>query len=255
MSFGVDKSQNTSCAIILTTMRSDMQSRYWLFRRRNGVFYYEDTQTGKHESLATRDRREAKRLTVYLDITVTCGQVYFYRVSAFRGPVGSAYSNTTSTDTDEDGIPDCWMLQYFGHPTGQSNTLWCATCDADGDGLSNLQEYFAGTHPLMADTDGDGMPDDWEIAHGLNPLTNDASADPDGDGQNGLQEYLAGTDPTNSVSVLRITAVEQIGPDISRQVAFLMPRQASFVAPLLQTDYPEKAQPTRRFIRLRTRMV
>jgi len=39
-----------------------MKSCYWLFRRRNGVFYYEDTLTGKQESLGTRDRKEAKRL-------------------------------------------------------------------------------------------------------------------------------------------------------------------------------------------------
>jgi integrase len=39
-----------------------MKARFWLFRRTNGVFYYEDTQTGKQESLGTRDRKEAKRL-------------------------------------------------------------------------------------------------------------------------------------------------------------------------------------------------
>jgi hypothetical protein len=38
--------------------------------------------------------------------------------------------------------------------------------------------------------------------------------DPDGDGMSNLKEYLAGTDPTNSLSVLRITAVERIGTDI-----------------------------------------
>ena len=51
------------------------------------------------------------------------------------------------TDSDGDGIPDWWTMQYFGHPTGTSNDHSRASDDADGDGLSNLQEYLAGTDP------------------------------------------------------------------------------------------------------------
>jgi len=51
-------------------------------------------------------------------------------------------------DSDGDGIPDSWMLQYFGHPTGLASDHSRAQDDADGDGMSNLQEYLAGTNPL-----------------------------------------------------------------------------------------------------------
>jgi alpha-amylase len=50
-------------------------------------------------------------------------------------------------DSDSDGIPDWWMLAYFNHATGQTNDNSLAADDADGDGMSNLQEYLAGTDP------------------------------------------------------------------------------------------------------------
>ncbi len=69
--------------------------------------------------------------------------------------------------------------------------------DTDGDGLSDAQEWRLGTDPNNPDTDGDGMPDGWEVAHGLNPLVNDANLDPDGDGLTNLEEYQNHTDPQN----------------------------------------------------------
>jgi hypothetical protein len=44
-----------------------------------------------------------------------------------------------------DGIPDQWRLRHFGTI---SNLLSAASADADGDGLTNLQEYRAGTSPV-----------------------------------------------------------------------------------------------------------
>ena len=52
-----------------------------------------------------------------------------------------------AVDTDGDGIPDEWMIQHFGHPAGQASDLSRAEDDADGDGLTNLAEYIAGTDP------------------------------------------------------------------------------------------------------------
>ena len=53
-------------------------------------------------------------------------------------------------DSDGDGIPDSWMMQYFGHTTGLAADNSRAQDDADGDGVSNLAEYRAGTNPTNA---------------------------------------------------------------------------------------------------------
>lgn len=48
----------------------------------------------------------------------------------------------TNPDTDGDGIPDWWELNYFG---GATNAV--AHMDDDGDGYTNWQEFLAGTDP------------------------------------------------------------------------------------------------------------
>jgi hypothetical protein len=60
----------------------------------------------------------------------------------------SVDTNAALVDSDGDGIPDWWMMKYFGHATGEVGDLSRASDDADGDGVSNLQEYFAGTSPI-----------------------------------------------------------------------------------------------------------
>ena len=67
-------------------------------------------------------------------------------------------------DTDADGIPDEWELRYF------ANLSLSPEDDPDGDGLSNLEEFNAGTSPVAADTDGDGYSDYEEIIAGSDPL-------------------------------------------------------------------------------------
>lgn len=70
-------------------------------------------------------------------------------------------------DTDMDGMPDLWEMQYG---LNYDNSL-DANEDTDQDGLTNLEEYLAGTNPLLADSDGDGYLDGFEVIMGKDPLT------------------------------------------------------------------------------------
>ncbi len=50
-------------------------------------------------------------------------------------------------DIDGDGIEDGWMLHYFGHAAGLPYDHTRAQDDYDGDGISNYDEFVAGTDP------------------------------------------------------------------------------------------------------------
>ncbi len=58
-------------------------------------------------------------------------------------PSASTTAELDGTDTNGNGLPDWWEQLYFGGPTNAIPNL-----DSDQDGLTNLQEYQAGTSPL-----------------------------------------------------------------------------------------------------------
>lgn len=58
------------------------------------------------------------------------------------------------TDSIGDGISDGWRQYYFGSST-TTNSSSCASCDTDGDGFNNLQEFLMGTNP--SDTNSPGL--------------------------------------------------------------------------------------------------
>ena len=58
--------------------------------------------------------------------------------------------NYDSDSPASDGLPDTWMTTYFGHTAPSAGDKSRAGDDADGDKLTNLQEYIAGMNPKDA---------------------------------------------------------------------------------------------------------
>lgn len=104
--------------------------------------------------------------------------------------------NPGFADTDSDGLSDGW--EVFNGLDPLSND---ANGDLDGDGLSNADEFAAGTNPRSADTDGDGLSDKAEVDLGSNPLNPDS----DGDGLLDGEDSGQGLDPTVADATFFVT--------------------------------------------------
>ncbi|MCP4993628.1 MAG: hypothetical protein GY934_07570, partial [Gammaproteobacteria bacterium] len=100
----------------------------------------------------------------------------------------------TTGDSDEDGLPDDFEQANGLDPNDPVDAFE----DADGDGLSALDEYQAGTEVNNTDTDGDDISDGEEAIEGNDGfITNPLLADSDNDGINDGLEVAVGTDPTD----------------------------------------------------------
>jgi len=56
-----------------------------------------------------------------------------------------------NSDSDADGLPDAWEINYFGNLSQSANG------DPDSDGVSNGVEYKLGTNPTINDLPGTGI--------------------------------------------------------------------------------------------------
>jgi len=68
-------------------------------------------------------------------------------------------------DGDGDTVSDVWELQHGLDPDDPGD----ASADADGDGLTSLEEFDNLTDPNLADTDGDTFEDGLEVEEGTDP--------------------------------------------------------------------------------------
>jgi hypothetical protein len=62
---------------------------------------------------------------------------------------GDGIGDNADTDNDNDGMPDSFELTYDFDPLDPSD----ANGDADGDGISNVNEYNQRSNPRRSETD------------------------------------------------------------------------------------------------------
>ncbi len=97
---------------------------------------------------------------------------------------------TVNGDADDDGMPNDWETANGLDPEDDGDAA--GDGDGDGDGLTNLEEFLAGSDPNLAlDSDGDGIPDHEEVALGSDPRVPDS----DGDGLDDGDEVAQGRNP------------------------------------------------------------
>jgi len=114
---------------------------------------------------------------------------YYVTVAAYdMSGNESSYSNEVvlfnalPPDSDSDGMPDAWEIEYSLAANGLDPTANDAMADNDGDALTNFLEYLNDTVPTDPDTDDDGFldgPDNCKLMY--NPSQADVDGDGDGD--------------------------------------------------------------------------
>lgn len=98
----------------------------------------------KQEALITR-LHFAKKTTIVIRLDGANATSAFNDHNAILSAV-TVEKVAGNVDSDNDGLPDEWEKLYFG------DLKLDGKADPDGDGISNADEYKAGTNPLVKDT-------------------------------------------------------------------------------------------------------
>ena len=109
---------------------------------------------------------------------------------------------TNPLDSDDDGLIDFWETSWAAI---SDLTQLSGSGDFDSDGLTDLEEYTAGTDPTDDDSDDDGLTDGAEATAGTDPLNTDSDGDGLLDGvETGTGTFVdandTGTDPLDTDS-------------------------------------------------------
>ncbi len=109
-------------------------------------------------------------------LSATSGPLF---IIPLNGRVDSSLSQDYA-DTNGNGLPDAWEMKWF-RQLGNS-----PADDPDGDGISNAQEFAAGTNPVITDA--------W-IAKYLGGLDDNPYQDPGNVGRTFLESFRQGSSP------------------------------------------------------------
>jgi hypothetical protein len=91
--------------------------------------------------LVSETTAETNAFFVRTNVQLAQAGTYRLIVTNLASPLPNmVFSVTVLPDADSDGLPDSWETAYFGSPTAADRNS-----DSDGDGISNMDEYIAGT--------------------------------------------------------------------------------------------------------------
>jgi alpha-D-xyloside xylohydrolase len=97
--------------------------------------------------------RNGVRMPKFTDATAFSAADLGWRYDSTNKFVHAKFAHTGGSaqisfgpDSVGDGISDSWRQNFFGDAT-ETNEFSCATCDFDGDGMTNFEEFRAGTAP------------------------------------------------------------------------------------------------------------
>lgn len=145
-------------------------------------------------------------------------------------------------DGDGDGMPDNWELIYGFDPNDPSD----AQQDADGDGLTNLEEYQALSNPLNPDTDGDGFTDAEELIYGRSPTQKADSPFADVDANHPYYDSIVNLNQRNILEGIPSGNQLFFGPEenmtraefsqIMLDIFCIIPRPQAYQAPSIFSD-------------------